>query len=116
MDAIPRLAAAVDAAFETRAELTPERAPPEVRAAVERALDLLDTGQLRVAEKRDGQWRVNEWLKKAVLLSFRLYDNRVADAGYTRFFDRVPPTKSESEVRSADSRARWLMSHAPTAY
>ena len=90
MDAIPRLAAAVDAAFETRAELTPERAPPEVRAAVERALDLLDTGQLRVAEKRDGQWRVNEWLKKAVLLSFRLYDNRVADAGYTRFFDRVP--------------------------
>ena len=90
MDAIPRLAAAVDAAFETRAELTPERARPEVRAAVERALDLLDTGQLRVAEKRDGQWRVNEWLKKAVLLSFRLYDNRVADAGYTRFFDRVP--------------------------
>ena len=85
MDAIPRLAAAVDAAFETRAELTPERAPPEVRA-----LDLLDTGQLRVAEKRDGQWLVNEWLKKAVLLSFRLYDNRVADAGYTRFFDRVP--------------------------
>jgi len=90
MDAIPRLAAAVDAAFETRAELTPERASPEVRAAVERALDLLDTGQLRVAEKRDGQWLVNEWLKKAVLLSFRLYDNRVADAGYTRFFDRVP--------------------------
>ena len=90
MDAIPHLAAAVDAAFETRAELTPERASPEVRAAVERALDLLDTGQLRVAEKRDGQWLVNEWLKKAVLLSFRLYDNRVADAGYTRFFDRVP--------------------------
>jgi len=90
MDAIPRLAAAIDAAFETRAELTPERAPPEVRASVERALDLLDTGQLRVAEKRDGQWLVNEWLKKAVLLSFRLYDNRVADAGYTRFFDRVP--------------------------
>jgi len=90
MDAIPRLAAAVDAAFETRAELRPERASPEVRAAVERALDLLDTGQLRVAEKRDGQWLVNEWLKKAVLLSFRLYDNRVADAGYTRFFDRVP--------------------------
>jgi 2,3,4,5-tetrahydropyridine-2,6-dicarboxylate N-succinyltransferase len=90
MDAIRHLAAAVDAAFETRAELTPESARPEVRAAVERALDLLDTGQLRVAEKRDGQWHVNEWLKKAVLLSFRLYDNRVADAGYTRFFDRVP--------------------------
>ena len=90
MDELARLAATVNAAFEARAELTPERAPQEVRAAVERALDLLDAGQLRVAEKRAGQWLVNEWLKKAVLLSFRLYDNRVAEAGYTRFFDRVP--------------------------
>ena len=85
-----RLAAIIDAAFETRADLTPQSAPQDVRAAVDLALDLLDGGQLRVAEKRSGQWIVNEWLKKAVLLSFRLYDNRVADAGYTRFFDRVP--------------------------
>ena len=84
------LAATIDAAFETRADLTPGDAPAELRAAVGRSLDLLDAGQLRVAEKRDGRWVVNEWLKKAVLLSFRLHDNRVGDAGYTRFFDRVP--------------------------
>jgi 2,3,4,5-tetrahydropyridine-2-carboxylate N-succinyltransferase len=84
------LAATIDAAFETRAALTPERAPEDLRAAVAQALGLLDSGQLRVAEKRAGQWMVNEWLKKAVLLSFRLYDNRMTDAGYTRFFDRVP--------------------------
>jgi len=85
-----RLAATIDAAYEARADLSPDDAPADVRAAVERALALLDGGELRVAEKRDGRWTVHEWLKKAVLLSFRLYDNRVADAGYTRFFDRVP--------------------------
>jgi len=90
MNETARLASIIDSAFETRAELTPESAPQDVRAAVERALDLLDAGQLRVAERHSGQWIVSEWLKKAVLLSFRLYDNRVADAGYTRFFDRVP--------------------------
>jgi 2,3,4,5-tetrahydropyridine-2-carboxylate N-succinyltransferase len=87
---IARLAATIDAAFETRADLTPGDAPAELRAAVERAVALLDAGQVRVAEKRTGRWIVNEWLKKAVLLSFRLYDNRVTDAGYTHFFDRVP--------------------------
>ena len=90
MSETTRLASIIDTAFETRADLTPQSAPQDVRAAVDRSLDLLDTGQLRVAEKRSGQWIVHEWLKKAVLLSFRLYDNRVADAGYTRFFDRVP--------------------------
>jgi 2,3,4,5-tetrahydropyridine-2-carboxylate N-succinyltransferase len=84
------LAATIDAAFEGRASLTAELAPAGVRDAVDRALGMLDDGSARVAEKRDGRWMVNEWLKKAVLLSFRLYDNRVADAGYTRFFDKVP--------------------------
>jgi len=60
-----------------------------VVAAVDQALGLLDTGAERVAEKRDGQWVVNEWLKKAVLLSFRISDNRPIEAGYTNFFDKV---------------------------
>jgi 2,3,4,5-tetrahydropyridine-2,6-dicarboxylate N-succinyltransferase len=90
MNETARLASIIDSAFESRAELTPDSASQDVRAGVERSLELLDSGQLRVAEHRSGQWIVNEWLKKAVLLSFRLYDNRVADAGYTRFFDRVP--------------------------
>jgi 2,3,4,5-tetrahydropyridine-2-carboxylate N-succinyltransferase len=84
------LATTIDAAFEERAKYSPGNAPAEVVAAVDAALDLLDSGAARVAEKSDGEWRVNEWLKKAVLLSFRLYDNRPVEAGYTRFYDKVP--------------------------
>lgn len=66
------LQALIETAYEDRATLTPANAAPEVRAAVTQALDALDAGSLRVAEKRDGAWQVNEWLKKAVLLSFRI--------------------------------------------
>ena len=77
-------------AWERRAEISPNSADPTLRAAVEECLAGLDAGKLRVAEKRDGHWVVNQWLKQAVLLSFRLNDNRVIDAGYTRFYDKVP--------------------------
>ncbi len=73
------LAATIDAAFENRTKYAPGATPTGVIAAVERAIDLLDSGAERVAEKRDGAWVVNEWLKKAVLLSFRLFDNRPLD-------------------------------------
>ena len=79
----------IETAFDRRAELGPANAPADVVAAVETAIDALDRGEARVAEKTDGAWRVNDWLKKAVLLSFRLFDNRVVEAGYTRFFDKV---------------------------
>ena len=81
------LASLIDSAFERRAEFSPKNAPAEVRDAVEQVMTLLDSGQARVAEKRDGAWQVNEWLKKAVLLSFRLYDNRPMNAGCMQFFD-----------------------------
>ena len=58
--------------------------------AVDAAIAMLDAGEARVAAQIDGQWHVNQWLKKAVLLSFRLQDNRIFDAEYTRFFDKVP--------------------------
>jgi 2,3,4,5-tetrahydropyridine-2,6-dicarboxylate N-succinyltransferase len=87
------LAATVDAAFERRTELSAKNAPPAVRHAVEECIELLDSGQARVAEKKDGQWVVNQWLKKAVLLYFRTHDNTIMDAGYTRFFDKVPLSK-----------------------
>jgi 2,3,4,5-tetrahydropyridine-2,6-dicarboxylate N-succinyltransferase len=85
-----KLSQTIDAAFEERARLAPGNAPAEVLEAVDAALDLLDRGVVRVAEKIDGEWRVHEWLKKAVLLSFRVHDNRLVEAGYTRFFDKVP--------------------------
>lgn len=80
----------IESAFENRAELTPQHAPSDVRDAVNAVLDALDSGSLRVAEKLDGQWVVNEWVKKAVLLSFRLNDNVLMDGAETRFFDKVP--------------------------
>jgi 2,3,4,5-tetrahydropyridine-2-carboxylate N-succinyltransferase len=90
MGAPSHLISLIDAAFERRSEFSPANTPSDVRQGVEQALELLDSGKMRVAEKREGAWRVNEWLKKAVLLSFRINDNRMVDAGYTRFFDKVP--------------------------
>ena len=81
----------IDAAWEQRTEFSPKTAPAEVRDAVAQVLSQLDAGTLRVAEKKDGQWHVNQWVKKAVLLSFRLEDNAVMPAGgFTQFYDKVP--------------------------
>jgi 2,3,4,5-tetrahydropyridine-2-carboxylate N-succinyltransferase len=84
------LQATIEGAFESRAEITPRNAPVKLREALESALGLLDSGRLRVAEKIDGSWRVNEWLKKAVLLSFRISDNTAVRAGALNFYDKVP--------------------------
>jgi 2,3,4,5-tetrahydropyridine-2-carboxylate N-succinyltransferase len=88
------LQSTVEAAWDTRNELTPERAPVAVRDAVAQVLDELDAGRLRVAEKIDGGWVTHQWIKKAVLLSFRLADNApIGLAGPQapfRFYDKVP--------------------------
>lgn len=80
----------IDTAFDNRADLSPGSAPAEVRDAVEAVIAGLDAGALRVAEKKDGQWIVNQWIKKAVLISFRLRDNEASGAGGLGFFDKVP--------------------------
>lgn len=81
----------IEIAFEERANITPAQAPAAVREAVNTVLGLLDNGSLRVAERRGvGDWVVNEWLKKAVLLSFRLNPNQVVHSGDVRYFDKVP--------------------------
>ena len=98
----------IDSAWEARATLTPSDADPAIRDAVANALDGLDRGELRVAEPAEGGgWVVNQWLKKAVLLSFRLADNRVIDGGYTRFYDKVPLKYAEStEAQFRESGTR----------
>ena len=90
MTDLARLAVLIDAAFEERAAYAPGRAPADVVAAVDEVIDLLDRGAVRVAEPVDGNWVVHQWIKKAVLLSFRLNDNRVIDGGATRWYDKVP--------------------------
>jgi 2,3,4,5-tetrahydropyridine-2-carboxylate N-succinyltransferase len=85
----------IEDAFERRAELDPATTPAALREAVEETLGLLETGQARVAESRNGAWVVNSWLKKAVLLSFRLNDSVIIRDGYTNYFDKVPPKYAE---------------------
>ncbi len=84
------LEAIINDAHEQRTTMTPSSAPPEVRAAVEQVIEQLDAGTLRVAEKRDGLWVVHQWVKKAVLLSFRLSDNAPMQGGFAQFYDKVP--------------------------
>ncbi|MDR2689074.1 MAG: 2,3,4,5-tetrahydropyridine-2,6-dicarboxylate N-succinyltransferase [Azoarcus sp.] len=80
----------IDTAFDHRANLSPASAPAEIRDAVETVIAGLDDGTLRVAEKKNGLWQVNQWIKKAVLLSFRLRDNEFIHAGDLNYFDKVP--------------------------
>lgn len=81
----------IEQAFENRAEFSPTSAPADVRDAVNDVLNQLDAGTLRVAEKINGEWVVNQWAKKAVLLSFRLNDNyAMPSAQHLQFFDKVP--------------------------
>jgi len=82
------LATIIEDAFENRSQGFDNK--DEVSRAVEKAIALLDAGTLRVAEKRGSDWHVNQWLKKAVLLSFALSDNKVIESGHSRFYDKVP--------------------------
>lgn len=84
------LKSVIEAAFEQRASITPATVTAEVKAAVTAAIELLDSGKARVAEKVTGEWVTHQWLKKAVLLSFRINDNQVMDGAENRFFDKVP--------------------------
>ena len=86
------LQAIIEAAFEQRAQITPRTADPQVKDAVMTVLDKLDRGELRVASRVAGtqQWETHQWLKKAVLLSFRLEDNQLIKSGSANYYDKVP--------------------------
>ena len=93
----------IDQAWEHRTGLSPKSAPVEVRDAVAAVIARLNDGSLRVAEKRDGDWVVHQWVKKAVLLSFRLEDNVPIQSGALQYYDKVP-TKFDG-WRAADFQA-----------
>lgn len=80
----------IEQAFEERQNITTTNAKPELLAAIDEVISCLDAGQLRVAQSINGQWIVHQWIKKAVLLSFKLYPNQVIDSGFCQFYDKVP--------------------------
>lgn len=85
-----RLASIIDDAFERRAEFSPDHVDSSILEAVNEAIHLLDCGELRVAEKVNNEWTVNQWLKKAVLLYFRITGSEPMNGGFTQFYDKVP--------------------------
>jgi 2,3,4,5-tetrahydropyridine-2-carboxylate N-succinyltransferase len=90
MTDIAQLKTIIESAFENRANISPETADDSVKQAVQQAIALLNSGEARVAEKIAGEWVVHQWLKKAVLLFFRLHNNDVIDGAENKFFDKVP--------------------------
>ena len=102
----------IENAFENRAEITPKSVDSSTRDAVNQTLNLLDNGELRVAEKQNGDWNVNEWLKKAVLLSFRMNENQIIDAGYTKFYDKVAPKFSHMDEEAIKQQGARIVPSA----
>jgi 2,3,4,5-tetrahydropyridine-2-carboxylate N-succinyltransferase len=94
----------IDQAWEGRAGINPSNAPGPLREAVEDVIAGLDCGRLRVAEKKGGEWITHQWIKKAVLLSFRLEDNRVMEGGATRYYDKVASKFSSFDFPGAGLR------------
>ncbi|KAA9133604.1 2,3,4,5-tetrahydropyridine-2,6-dicarboxylate N-succinyltransferase [Marinihelvus fidelis] len=104
----------IEAAFEDRASIRPDAVPESLAEAVEAVLTALEDGSARVAEPDasvEGGWRVNQWLKKAVLLYFRIAGNVVMEGGLNRYFDKVPVRWSGDDTSIADSGAR-VVPHA----
>jgi 2,3,4,5-tetrahydropyridine-2-carboxylate N-succinyltransferase len=112
MSDLTGLKSIIDDAWERRTELTPGNLPPALASALEECIALLDSGRARVAEPRDGGWVVNQWLKKAVLLSFRTRDNTLVDAGFTRFYDKVPLKYAGATAEELRAGGARIVPHA----
>ncbi len=93
------LQSTIEEAYERRAEITPRNVETLTRDAIIQAIEMLDSGTARVAEKRGDDWVVNEWLKKAVLLYFRITDNDFIKGGFTNYYDKVPSKYADYSSR-----------------
>jgi 2,3,4,5-tetrahydropyridine-2-carboxylate N-succinyltransferase len=102
----------IAAAWERRAELSPATVDGPTVAAIDAAIEALDSGECRVAEPHPDGWRVHTWLKQAVLLYFRVHDNAVVDAGYTRFYDKVPLKYSAVDAAGFARQGARVVPHA----
>ena len=84
------LQAAIEKAFESRAEITPRNIEAKLKESINQVLDMINTGELRIAEKINDEWVTHQWIKKAVLLSFRMEDNAFIKGGFSNYFDKIP--------------------------
>jgi len=98
--------------FEDREKFSPTDAPTDLIDALHDVFDGLDKGELRVAEKNEGDWIVNAWLKKAILLSFRCYSNQVIDGGFSRFYDKLPLKYSDTSPEEFAKQGVRVVPHA----
>lgn len=102
----------IEGYFEERQTLTPTSAPSELKQSISEVVDGLDNGHLRVAEKVGNDWVVHQWLKKAILLTFRLYPNEVTEAGFCQFYDKLPLKFSGLEISRYTEMGVRVVPHA----
>lgn len=102
----------IEGAYEDRANITPQNISNEIKHAILETIDLLDSGKARIAEKKNGQWEIHQWLKKAVLLFFRVHDNDVIPAEFTQFFDKVPLKFSQHSKNDFAAAGVRVVPHA----
>ena len=103
-------------AFEKRGDITPRNVETHVKDAVDQAINMIDKGEARVAEKTGGQWVVNEWLKKAVLLYFRMHDNEFLKGGCTNYYDKVPSKYADCSAKDFRSGGVRVVPPATVRY
>jgi len=104
--------AAIEELWQRKAGLSPQNASTSERQSVEEVIAAVDSGELRVAEKINGQWQTNQWIKKAVLLSFRLRDNKLQTSGDLRFYDKVASKFSDWDEDDFQQRGFRVVPHA----
>ncbi len=107
-----KLQSTIETAYEDRLAFTPTNVPADLKHTVDEVITLLDRGELRVAEKKEGQWQINQWLKKAILLYFRIRPNEVIPGGFTQFYDKIPLKYQELSEEALSASGTRIAPHA----
>lgn len=107
-----KIQSVIEGAFEDRAQITPSNVSSEIKDAILDVIDGLNVGKLRVAEKIDGEWKTHQWIKKAVLLFFRIQENELIPAEFTHFYDKVPLKYERSTLQDFISDGVRVVPHA----
>ena len=110
MQNLEKLQVIIETAYENKIQLNPLDAKLDLIHAIDETIHLLNMGQVRVAEKINNQWQVNEWLKKAILLYFRVHENTIISGEFTQFYDKVPLKYKNYKDKSYTKRSTNILS------